>query len=917
VRGTAGESVVQVVGREWELGRLREFLEADRFPRALVLTGGPGIGKTTLWEAGVAEAHQRGFRVLLTRASDAETQLSFAGLIDLLDTVDVDVHDHLPAPQARALEVALLRADSGGAPPAPGAIALGVLNALRTLAASDPVLLAVDDVRWLDSPSTDVLSFAARRLDADAVGFLLNRRSGRVSGLERALEPRLERLELGPLSLGALQHLLSERLGLRLPRHVMRRLAESTLGNPLFALEVGRVLVEQGPPAAGEPLPVPDVVEDLLGTRVSRLRPPLRRPLLAVSLSGELRAADLLRLVGPAAVEEAVDAGLLIVDGGRVRASHPLLAAAARKRSRVRDRRMLHLDLAGVVTDQELRARHLALAADAPDEELAATIAAAAAAASARGGRQEAVELAEQALRLTPPDSDVRGERVLALATYVGTTGDLQRVTDLLTPEIASLPSGPRRAHAWLLLAEGGHIRTLDDYRQHLARALAEAQDDRVLRARVVAKMSSAVIAVERIREAEAQALEVLPDARAEPDVERLVLLALAWARSLRGFRIDDLCERFEAASGLPAHMTESPDRVAGQRLVWRGELDRGRVTFNRLLAIADERGEEGSYALHRLHLCELALRAGAWEEASRLLDDWAESAERDFLLPPMYERCRALLAAGRGVPDEAERWATEAIGRAEEMGTQWDWLEALRARGIAALLAHEPAQAVESVRTVWEHTKREGVDEPGVFPVVPELVEALVEVGEPDEARAVTARLRRLSEQQEHPWGLATSKRCAALVRLASAAYDEEDAMMLEQAAAEYGEFGLRFDRARSLLLVGRGRRRHRKWAAARGSLEEAVAAFEELGSPGWAEEARSQLARIGGRPRRAGDELTPAERRVAELAASGLSNKEIAQALFVTVNTVEVHLSRVYAKLGIRRRAQLAARLSAGGDT
>jgi DNA-binding CsgD family transcriptional regulator len=149
--------------------------------------------------------------------------------------------------------------------------------------------------------------------------------------------------------------------------------------------------------------------------------------------------------------------------------------------------------------------------------------------------------------------------------------------------------------------------------------------------------------------------------------------------------------------------------------------------------------------------------------------------------------------------------------------------------------------------------------------------------------------------------------------VQLASGAYDEEAARMLEQAAAEYGGLGLRFDRARSLLIVGRAQRRHRKWAAARRSLEGAVAAFEELGSPGWAEEARSQLASVGGRPRRAAGELTPTERRVAELAASGLSNKEIAHALVVTVNTVEVHLSRAYAKLGVHRRAQLATRLFA----
>jgi tetratricopeptide (TPR) repeat protein len=315
-----------------------------------------------------------------------------------------------------------------------------------------------------------------------------------------------------------------------------------------------------------------------------------------------------------------------------------------------------------------------------------------------------------------------------------------------------------------MLLAEGAHIETIGDYRRHLERALAESDGDPLLHAHVVAYTSSAVIGVERIAEAEAQALEVLPAARADPNVERVVLYALAWARSLRGVAIDDLCARFDAISGIPAHMG-SPDRVAGQRLVWRGELDEARATFTRLLAIADERGEARSYAFQRLHLCELTLRAGAWEQASHLLDEWAESTEAELLLQSMYERCRALLAAGRGLPDEAEEWAERALARAEATGSQWERLEALRARGIAALLAHEPARAAASLGAVWDDTRREGIDEPGVFPVAPELVEALVELGERDQALSVTDRLRELAERQQHPWGLASAKRCGAVV--------------------------------------------------------------------------------------------------------------------------------------------------------
>jgi DNA-binding NarL/FixJ family response regulator len=278
------------------------------------------------------------------------------------------------------------------------------------------------------------------------------------------------------------------------------------------------------------------------------------------------------------------------------------------------------------------------------------------------------------------------------------------------------------------------------------------------------------------------------------------------------------------------------------------------------------------------------------------------------MLVAPSYQRCQALLAASRGLPDEVEQWTVQVVAGTEASGLRWSLLEALRARGIAALLTHEPERALESLRAVWVHTESEGVADPGAFPSAPDLVEALVESGEPDEARAVTARLSELSEQQEHPWGLATARRCDALVSLASQGDEEAATAELEEAAASYLDLGLRFDHARTLLLLGRAQRRRKKWAAARRALEQAEAAFDAMESPGWVEEARTELARVGARRPAARGLLTPAEQRVVELAVDGLSNKQIAGTLFVTVNTVETHLSHAYAKLGVRSRAQLA---------
>lgn len=914
----AGTTFAGIVGREAELGAMQGLLDIGGSERSLVLVGEAGIGKTTLWEAGVELARRGRFRVLAARPTGAEARLSFATLIDLFEEVDSEELLAVPAPQRSALEIGLLRSQPTGLAPEPHAIALGLLNGLRALAARQPVLIAVDDVQWIDDPSADALTFAARRLKGTQVVFLLARRPGASSAIERSLEPRgLDRVEVGALSFSASRQLLSGRLGLVLSRQLLRRVVQATLGNPLFVLEVGRTLLERGVPRVGEDIPVPDRLDDLLGTRVGRLAPGVRRLLLALALSADVRLRELAAVVGTQVVEDAADGGLLVTEGERVRASHPLLAAAAKKHSRPRERREVHRALANAVSDHGLRALHLALATEHPDPDLAATVAVAAREASARGARVEAVTLAEHALRLTPPGASERSERLLELGSYLEVAGDRTRMTELLAPEVDSIPAGALRARAWLLLAEGPDFDAASDYDRVLDLALGQSEEDPGLRAVVlsVKACNTAAALVSRLAEAEAwglEALDALRSTRREPpEAERRVLYGLAWPSAMRGRSIDELCRRFRAASPAAYNVVQSPQRIAAQRLVWRGEAIQARAEITRLLSLADEQGEPAAYAVMRLHLCELELRVGAWNQASRLLDEWAQSAEAAYLTFPMYERCRALLAAGRGLAGEARDWATKAQVRAEETTCRWDWLEAARARGIAALLEQDPAGAAASLREAWEHTCREGVDDPGVFPVAPELVEALVELGEHDEAMAVTGRLRDLSEQQQHPWGLVSARRCQAVMSLGTRAYDERAALALADAAADYGRLGLRVDRARSLLSLGRAQRRVKKWGVARESLQDALTTFENLGAPGWTRRVRSELGRIGGRRPQESGALTATEREVVELAASGRANKEIAQALSLAVHTVEVHLSRAYAKLGVRSRSQLAGRL------
>ena len=363
-----GKGDAGVIGREPELAVLDEFLRWDRPPPALLLTGGPGIGKTALWEEGLRRARDRGVRVLAARPGGAEAELSFAGLFDFLAGVDIGDVSGLPAPQQRALETVLVRAEPEDRPPERFAISAGFLSVLLSLGASEPLLVAVDDLQWLDAATAEVLGFAARRAGGRPFRFLLSRRSGSGTGVEHELgSAGLRRVEVGPLNLGATRQLLLHDLGLTLPAWTLSRLFEATQGNPLLALELGRALAGGRTWPVGAELPVADLVANPFGARVARLSVPSRRALLAAALSGHVSLPQLMAVADAAAVEELVADGLLISDGEQVRLSHPLLAVAARRQAKVPERRTLHLALAKVAGDETLRARHLALSARAQD----------------------------------------------------------------------------------------------------------------------------------------------------------------------------------------------------------------------------------------------------------------------------------------------------------------------------------------------------------------------------------------------------------------------------------------------------------------------------------------------------------------------------------------------------------------------
>lgn len=906
-----------VVGRESELQSLRDFLSGVEAAACQVLSGEPGIGKTTIWEYGLDLARENGFRVLSTRASEAETALSFAALADLVDDIDGSDLDALPAPQLRALQVALLLANPSDAPPDPFAICTAFLNAVRIAAARTPVLIAVDDVQWLDQASSEPLIFAARRLSRHGVRFLLTRRPSSRSELERVLDRvGAHQLDVGGMSIGATGRMITDQLGYAFSRRTLRRLHEGAQGNPLLALEIARMLGQQQPAVAGAELPIPDIASNVFGTRVREAAEATRRVLLAVALGGAT-VSELAGIIDPLALDDAVASGLVIVDRTRVRPAHPMLAAAARKQATAAQRRALHQELASVATDPISRARHLAVATTRPDADLAESVAEAADLAASHGRVWDAVELGQQALRLTPAAHAAHGDRVLALAGFRHAAGDIRRMTELLRAQLGELQSGRQRAHAYLLLAVGSDVDVVAA-EELVDQAVTDAGSDRGVRAWALSRRAELLAGgqVVRLDEAQELAREAVAIRSGEQKIDRHAVETLVWTHVLRGHPVADLVTYEAPSNDATAVVLESIDRALGVRLAFKGELEQARSAFRRLVSLAEERGETHSIAAITLQQCEVELRAGHLREVDRFREQLEEVfRDTDLGDPARWSsilRVRALAAAITGDPAEAARCAAEVLnGRrrwASHESPGWEQLETHRALGIAALFERDAVDAVQHLRYVWAHTRREHIDDPGAFPAAGDLVDALVLSGDLDEAGNVVNQLRQLADDQDHPWGQVTAQRGESLIALMQADdYRAQQADDLARAANAYGELGFDFDRARTLLSLGVIQRRFKKRAAARLSLEQAADGFDRCGSLGWANQGRDELDRVSGRRRTAETELTPAERRVAELAASGLSNKEIAAQLVVSVNTVEGQLSRVYDKLGVRSRRHL----------
>jgi DNA-binding CsgD family transcriptional regulator len=913
-----------VIGREDDLHRIEMFLGRVRDgPAKLLLEGEAGIGKTTLWRAGVERALELGFGVLEARPVAAERELSFAALGDLLAGTH-DAIGGLPAPQRRALRVALVLEDAEGDRADQRVVAVAVLGLLRRLSENERLLIAVDDMQWLDTPSAAALQFALRRLTGERVGVLTTSVLG--AGTTMVSFDGAERLTVGPLSLQALDQLVRARVGARFLRPTLRQLEEAVGGNPFYALEIAASLLRSGRRLEpGEPLPIPALLLEVVRDRLARLTPTAREAALATAALAQPTVSAVQQAVGGglAAVSEAVAAGVLDSEGGTLGFTHPLFASTLYEDSPPDEKRHLHRRLADMVGDAEERARHLAEAADGPDEQVASALEAAAANVVARGAPDAGVRLARRAVDLTPPDRRLNSHRRrLNWARYSIAAGDPQHAETLLERQVDVSEPGRERAEVEFELGKA-RLATLgiSAARACYERALRELDgtNELELRTMILIELADMHLGEMRLDSDASERAVALAERLARPDL-------LARALGFHGLQLtvtgqpptDEYWRRALEIEEAAGELTiGGPAHSYGHVTFMRGDLETSAELGRR---VADSLRRKGNPMLpnHLLGMSEGARVSGDWDAAAGYADeahDLAVQTGRELLEAQCLMR-KARLALPRGDLDLARRQTEEAMALSERLVSSEADRAMVDAMAKAVLGEIAAVSGRHAEGHAWFTASIEAARPFGGFSksmvrgVLALDIGCLVSLGALDEARRELEQLLRLTDEFPMPRTDDFAARGQGLVAAAEgdfvAAIDH-----LERAIKSFEDGQWPFELARTLLMLGGVQRRARQKLAARTTLERALEIFERLGARIWAERTRAELNQISGRPARSGA-LTATEQKVADLVATGHSNAEVAHELFMSSKTVEWNLSKIYKKLHVRSRAELAAKLA-----
>jgi DNA-binding CsgD family transcriptional regulator len=883
---------VVLIGRASELDRLDALLDEAQAGRSatLLMAGDPGVGKTSLIESLVGAAGRRGFRAVHVTALQTEARLpgALAGL--LMGHLGVpQPFDHVPAPGE-------------------------VLKALGTAAAERPLLVAVDDVQWIDEPSLGAVVFATRRVLADPVAVVLAGRPeiGRIDSLSH-----LSTLEVPALD---------EDQALELLRYVAptvvdqagRGIVRALAGLPLAIVEAPALLSEEvlhGSQAPPSPIPVGQAVRERYAHGFDALAVATRTGLvlMAVDDSGDpitVQGAWTLAGVSTSDLEPAERAGLVVL-GSHPRFVHPLARAAVHAAASPGERRSAHGVLAELYQARGEHARslrHQAEASTGLDEELASSLEREASRLADQGDLNGGAAIAVRAADLSPAEQDRLRRMVLAAEL----SPDAVDIEALVSTVQTSAHDPDLRARVVLVQAEGPRGLGVDELEMLLTRIPAESLDED-LRVRLDVNRVWAAIT-----EADVPRLDQLGSELDAPQTQaRWDLVAtLGMAYTFLG-RHDRGVELLRRAVALSVEIDST--HLAGEQLWswavipgWLGEdpADR-RARMSYMAGRFRSTGQPLQTATAAFFTAENARRDGHWVRAESYFNE-AIDLLRALQLPTSLEEVRlaAALTAYRGEEERTLRLVEDAERQFElDLSRNWNRLWADQARGALALTLGRADQAIAPLQKVAAAPFLGRGCRDAVTCALVDLTEALVVVRSLSSARESANRLAGWLDGIVDPHGLALVQRCLALTRPDDADGHYSAAIALHTRADDPFEAG------RTLLLHGEHLRRTRRPREARKPLQEALAGFEHVGATPWSERALRELGAAGQAPstkaRTVASPLTPQELRVAMAVVDGMSNAEAAASLFLSVKTVEFHLSRVYRKLGVRSRGGLARAL------
>jgi len=906
----------EIVGRHLELARIEVILTTrDRLPAGVLLHGREGIGKTILWQETVQRCRDMGYRVLECALSRNESRLTFAGLADLIRPVLGEVLPQLAAPQATALESALAITGSAAIAPDERAIAFGLHGALSVLAREAPIALAVDDIQWLDPSSRLMLTYAIRRLRDEPVLLVFARRDGEPGDESAALTDdiglSLESIAISPLPLGAIHRMIRTRLGFSLPRPQLLRIQAASDGNPLYALELARASGAYVADSRGLPA--------LLAQRVEALPEAPRLALALVAIASDSEIETLRRAYGPtlpADLEPAVAAELVSTTGGRVRFTHPLIARAAEMGVSDATRGDLHRRLASTTTSDEVRASHLARATQAPDPEVAETLDRVARLTRQRGARASTAALYEAAARLTPDSQPLdRATRRLAAAAAWWEAGDAGHAEEILVALRAELPIGDQWCEAgWrlgILRDEAGHWQEAKALWQE---ALAETTDAG-LRAELLSSLAITAFYTESVEDAMRQAAAAVASAEASPARAHLARALAAQALTMAMNGEAGFQPVIDRALALEAQLDESlgdwsPSAVAAECARHTGDPAGARRHYATVFERATNAGDANVEQWAAFGLASAEIMTGEFERAAELADLVLDIADQTGQMRIPARSLRAHVDAYQGNHAEARRLVGEAIDAARTADEATHLFGAFIVLGVIEVCAGNAAAAARAYAEARRIAEDVGLAHAAALRGFLNEAEAAAAVGRLDQAEAAMSRFLKTVKGVPPAW-------CASSLQRAEAAGfaargDLGAARQALELAVRANE-PVPMDRGRALLALGSVSRRLREHGRAREALTAALALFTDLQTPPWIKRASDELARIPGRRSQAPGALTDAEARIADLVAAGRTNKDVAAALFVSVKTVEVTLTRVYQKVGVRTRAELVHQFGA----